>query len=225
MARGHANLTAVEPDESRPDRDAKHADERERLYRAGWVVLRRNGYANAGITEILGEAGLGTRAFYRHFDSKDELLVAMFADNASATARRLADHVDLAGSPLARVRAWIDEILALGDDPRHGEAARMFISPTMPGVFDAAGNEAIAELRAPLRSALAAGAAAGDFPDCDPDADAATIHAIVWRLFIDAINGRATMSRDEARAHVERFALRALGASPDPTHWRATAPS
>ncbi len=215
MTRGHANLTAVEPDDARPDRDAKHADERERLYRAGWVVLRRNGYANAGITEILGEAGLGTRAFYRHFDSKDDLLVAMFTDNAAATARRLADEVDLAGSPLARLRAWIDEILALADDPRHGEAARMFISPTMPGVFDAAGDQAIAELRAPLRAALAAGAEAGDFPDCDPDADAATIHAIVWRLFIDAINGRATMGRDDARAHVERFALRALGARPD----------
>ena len=204
----------MEPADPLSDRDVKHADERERLYRAGWVVLRRNGYANAGITEILGEAGLGTRAFYRHFDSKDELLVSMFAENASATARRLADHVDLAGSPLARVRSWIDEILALSDDPRHGEAARMFISPTMPGVFDAAGNEAIAELRAPLRSALADGAAAGDFPDCDPDADAVTIHAIVWRLFIDAINGRSTMARDEARAHVERFVLRALGPSP-----------
>jgi hypothetical protein len=33
-------------------------------------------------------------------------------------------------------------------------------------------------------------------------------------LFIDAINGRSTMARDEARAHVERFVLRALGPSP-----------
>ena len=174
-------------------------------------MLRRNGYANAGITDILGEAKLGTRAFYRHFDSKDELLVAMFSENAAATASRLAERVDTAGSPLDRLHAWIDEILALGDDPRHSEAARMFISPTMPGVFDEAGNEAIATMRAPLRDALADGAASGDFPDCDPDADAATIHAIVWRLFTDAIHGRATMSRDDARAHVERFALRALG--------------
>ena len=108
-------------------------------------MLRRNGYANAGITDILGEAKLGTRAFYRHFDSKDELLVSMFTDNATATASRLAERVDAAGSPLDRLQAWIDAILALGDDPRHSEAARMFISPTMPGVFDEAGDEAIAD--------------------------------------------------------------------------------
>ena len=181
-------------------------------------MLRRNGYANAGITEILGEAGLARGRSTGTSTPRTNSWWRCSPTTPSATARRLADHVDLAGSPLARVRAWIDEILALGDDPRHGEAARMFISPTMPGVFDAAGNEAIAELRAPLRAALAAGAAAGDFPDCDPDADAATIHAIVWRLFIDAINGRATMNREDARAHVERFALRALGAraGPDP---------
>jgi len=85
------------PAETRP-----LAAETLRLYRADWVVLRRNGYANAGITEILGEAGLGTRAFYRHFDSKDELLVSMFAENASATARRLADHVEDVGRGPAR---------------------------------------------------------------------------------------------------------------------------
>jgi len=200
------------------DRDAKHADERERLYRAGWVVLRRNGYANAGITDILNEAGLGTRAFYRHFASKDELLVSMFTDNATATANRLAEQVDAAGSPLDRLHAWIDGILALGDDTRHSEAARMFISPTMPGVFDEAGNEAIAAMRAPLCAALADGAASGDFPDCDPEADAVTIHAIVWQLFTDAINGRATMGRDAARAHVERFALPALGVTTGDEH-------
>jgi AcrR family transcriptional regulator len=209
------NLTHVEPAPSL-DRAAKHADERERLYRAGWVVLRRNGYANAGITDILTEARLGTRAFYRHFTSKDELLVSMFADNAAATARRLAERVEAAGAPLDRLDAWIDGILALGDDPRHGEAARMFISPTMPGVFDKAGDEAIAALRAPLHEALVDGAASGDFPDCVPDADATTIHAIVWQLFTDAIHGGATMSRDDARAHVARFALPALGVAGTP---------
>jgi AcrR family transcriptional regulator len=210
-------MTELAPvDDRDASRAAKNADERDRLYRAGWVVLRRNGYANAGITEILTEAKLGTRAFYRHFASKDELLVSMFAENAAVTASRLAELVDTAGSPLDRLHAWIDEILALGDDPRHGEAARMFISPTMPGVFDEAGNRAIETMRAPLRAALADGKASGAFPDCDPDADASTIHAIVWRLFTEAIHDRATMNRDDARAHVERFVMPALGVTTGP---------
>lgn len=193
-------------------RETKHADERTRLERAGWVVLRRNGYANAGITDILKEAGLGTRAFYRHFASKDGLLVAMFSENAAITARRLTERVEAAGSPLDRLRAWIDEMLALGYDERHSEAARLFISPTMAGMFDEPGNAAIDHMRAPLRTALADGAASGDFPTCDPDTDAATIHAIVWQLFTDALHGRASLCLADARAHVERFALPALGA-------------
>ena len=188
----------------------KYAGERDVLYRAGWTVLRRNGYANAGITEILAEAKLGTRAFYRHFDSKDELLVSMFRESAAATSRALADRVAEAGSPLDRLRAWIDEILAMSHSPRHAEAAKLFAS-SMQSVFDEAGDEAMAGLRAPLLAALADGAAAGDFPACDPEPDAASIQAIVWQLFLDSVHGRSDLDPAAARAHVERFVLPALG--------------
>jgi len=192
-------------------RDEKYAGERDVLYRAGWTVLRRNGYANAGITEILAEAKLGTRAFYRHFESKDELLVSMFRESAAATSRALADRVAAAGPPLNRVRAWIDEILAMSHSPRHAEAAKLFAS-SMQSVFDDAAEEAMADLRAPLLAALAEGAAAGDFPGCDPEPDAASIQAIVWQLFLDSVHGRSNLDPEAARAHVERFVLPALGA-------------
>lgn len=193
------------------DRNAKHADERERLARAGWTVLRRNGYANAGITEILAEAELGTRAFYRHFSSKDELLIAMFRDNASVTAQRLTERVEAAGSPTGRLIAWIDEILSLAEDDHHREIALMFASPSVRSVFEDAGDEVIAQLRTPLLTALADGVAAGEFADCDPDADAKTIHAIVWQLFTDRIHDRSPLDPAAARAQVERFTLDAIG--------------
>ena len=167
MVRRHANLTAWNRTNA-ADRDAKHADERERLYRAGWVVLRRNGYANAGITEILGEAGLGTRAFYRHFAPRTNCWCRCSPTTPPRRRTVSPSRSIAAGSPLDRLHAWIDEILALGDDPRHSEAARMFISPTMPGVFDEAGNEAIAAMRAPLRAALADGADVGRLPRLRP---------------------------------------------------------
>jgi AcrR family transcriptional regulator len=193
------------------------ARERARLMVAGWTVLRRNGYANAGVAAILAEAGLGTRAFYRHFQSKDELLVEMFRASAEQTGNELAARVAAAGSPLDRLMAWIDEILAMGHDPHHVEVARMFTSPTMRAVFAAAGDEAIDRLCRPLHDALVDGAASGVFPHADPDADTATIHAIVWRLFLDAVAG-AGPSAGDARRHVLRYVLPALTGAPQPDH-------
>ena len=43
---------------------------------AGLAVIRRNGYADATVSEILEEAAISSRAFYRHFPSKDELALA-----------------------------------------------------------------------------------------------------------------------------------------------------
>ncbi len=194
-------------------REAKHADERARLHRAGWAVMRRNGYANAGINDILAEAKLGTRAFYRHFASKDDLLLAMFTENAEVTRQRVVERVEQAGSPLDRVRTWIATVLDLGYDPRHGELARIFASPTVTAVLEGSGREIVDRLIEPLRDALRDGVAAGEFPDCDPDNDAATIHAIAWRLTIDAIHERSSLPRDAAVDHVERFALTAIGAT------------
>ena len=47
-----------------------------RLLDAGFEVMRRTGNVNPRVSEIVRDAGLSNQAFYRHFASKDELLVA-----------------------------------------------------------------------------------------------------------------------------------------------------
>ncbi len=42
------------------------ADELRRLFDAALVVMQRNGYADVAVADILAEAGLSTRSFYRH---------------------------------------------------------------------------------------------------------------------------------------------------------------
>ncbi|HUZ56880.1 MAG TPA: helix-turn-helix domain-containing protein [Streptosporangiaceae bacterium] len=37
-------------------------------------VMERHSYADAPVADILAEAGLSTRSFYRHFLSKDQLM-------------------------------------------------------------------------------------------------------------------------------------------------------
>lgn len=185
--------------------------ERANLLKAGMAVMRRNGFESASIVEILNEAEISTRAFYRHFRSKDDLLIAIFREQADLTRVRLEASIESADTPRLKLLAWVDEVLDMGYDPRRGRISRLFASHPMRSVFVDAGHEATARLYAPLQVVLEQGLASGDFPRCDPATDAGSIHALTWRLFSDAMFDRTTLSRDDARAHVLRFVLPALG--------------
>jgi AcrR family transcriptional regulator len=193
--------------------EADPAGERKLIVDASLRVMRHNGYAAAQISDILGEAGLSTRAFYRHFESKDDLLLAVFRDNAEATSRQLSARVVAAGAPPAQLDAWVDEILSLGYDRRRARRAALFASGAARRTAGYAEENRRAEqsLIDPLLDVLRAGVHSGDFPAAEPDTDARTIHAVVWRFVMEAMAGAPTTSLDEARRHVQRFVLPALG--------------
>ena len=92
------------------------ADELRILLDAALVVMERNGYTDAAVADILREAELSTRSFYRHFESKDQLLCALFRREADAAAARLHAKVEAAANPRQALDAWIDEILSFGHD-------------------------------------------------------------------------------------------------------------
>jgi AcrR family transcriptional regulator len=177
--------------------------------------MERNGYLDANVAEILREANLSTRSFYRHFDSKDELLCALYRREAQAAAARLRAKVDAAGTPRAALEAWIDEVLSLGHD--RAKAARLKVL-TSRGAMKADGyaetkRDASRLLMAPLERILAEGAADGSFPLTDPPADAALIQSVVWAAagLNPARSHRAR--RGEAVRQVRSFCERALGAA------------
>src|SRR5271170_3505772 len=89
-------------------------DELRLLLDAALVVMERNGYVDAAVADILREADMSTRSFYRHFESKDQLLCALYRREAEAAAGRLNAKVDAATTPRAALHAWIDEILSFG---------------------------------------------------------------------------------------------------------------
>lgn len=190
--------------------------ERMTILDAALRVMRRNKYAEAQISDILAEAGLSTRAFYRHFESKDDLLMALYRNDAEAVARQLQERVAAAGSPEDQLVVWIDETLSVGYDRRRANRARMLASDAVRRTVAFAEESArtAGTLSAPLRDVLERGASSGAFPRCVPAQDAATIYALVWRLVGDGIGGRATMDAAEAAAHVRRFCFPALGIGP-----------
>ena len=168
-----AESPSLTPAEERErERELDRERERKHLFKAAYAVMSRNGYANAHVTDILNEARLSTRAFYRHFASKDDLLEAMFHQNVERTCAHLDEQLAKADAPTAQLLAWIDEILEMGYDVRKGRMARMFASTTMISSLADAGHEATAMLYKPLHRDLVEGAASGEFHACAPDSHA-----------------------------------------------------
>ena len=146
-------------------------DELRILLDAALVVMERNGYVDAAVADILREADLSTRSFYRHFESKDQLLCALYRREAEAAAVRLQAKVEAAPSPRAALDAWIDEILSFGH--HRAKAARVAVLGS-PGAMRAEGyadetRHAAKLLMAPLEALLADGRGRRLVPARRPD--------------------------------------------------------
>jgi AcrR family transcriptional regulator len=184
---------------------ARATEEVDALIDAALVVLRRGGAEHCTVAEVLREAGLSTRAFYRHFASKDELVLAVYERDATASHARLRAAMTAAPSPKSAVELWVDETLALAFDTRRARRTRVLahegarLQHDFAPEFDAI----VRGIVDPLAEALANVSE-------QPDVDARTIHAIAWS-FVEAKLRGDTVTRAEARAHILRFCLPALG--------------
>src|SRR3954452_17703891 len=80
-------------------------DDVQLLVASGRKLLHRDGAADMTIADVLTEAGLSTRAFYRHFASKSDLLLAIYDSEVERYRPRLQRRVCEAPSPPAGPRA------------------------------------------------------------------------------------------------------------------------
>jgi AcrR family transcriptional regulator len=184
------------------------------LVAAGRKLLHRDGAADMTIADVLTEAGLSTRAFYRHFASKSDLLLAIYDNEVDRYTPRLQRRLDAATTARAGLEAWIDELLAAGFEPRRGERTRAMFTWAIPlqqefPVEFAAVRDA---LTGPLEAVLEAGRADGSFPNAEPWRHAQFIRALTWQLVEERLSG-AAIDVAESRDEVLRFCLPALGAA------------
>jgi len=176
----------------------------------------RPGATGVSVTEILRETGLSTRAFYRQFESKDELVVKMCRDEYNRMSTRLAAAVASARTPLKAVEAWVGEMLQAGYDPRRSGRTLMFSSPDARSArgFQQLRREGSAMHREILADVIRGGKSSGAFPLADPDNDARAIHAIALNLIEARAFGEPGPSYDEARNHIVGLFGRGVGAPP-----------
>jgi AcrR family transcriptional regulator len=189
-------------------------DDVQLLVAAGRKLLHRDGAAEMTIADVLTEAGLSTRAFYRHFASKSDLLLAIYDHEVERYRPRLQRRLDAAKNPRQGLEAWIDELLAAGFEPRRGERTRAMFTWAIPlqQQFPAEFAAVRAALTDPLEAVLAAGVADGSFPNAEPVRHAQFIRALTWDVVEEHLSG-AEVDVAAARDEVLRFCLPALGAA------------
>jgi AcrR family transcriptional regulator len=166
------------------------------------------------VAAILQRAGVSTRAFYRHFESKDELFLALLRQESDALADRLDRIADeKPGTPVDQLKAWIGQMFGW----MHDAELRMHLTVIDSDEVRAAKGywetreRAHADRERSLVEILRRGRIDGSFPLADPEHDAIAISAVISREMANQSPGdkqRLQRSLD----WVLQFALRALGA-------------
>ena len=200
------------PATRRRNRLAPDPDVRRAILTAASKSVREQGVRGLSIATVLDRAQLSTRAFYRHFESKDELVAAVFLEMARVEKQRLRRKMAAADGPVEAVAAWIDGRLDLAfddnikSDLRHlslEAQSQMFASPELIA-------PAYAQMLEPLIEALRHGLEQGVFHDIDPVADAQAIQGVVWAC-TERHWATGDSERTAVRQRVLRFCLRGLG--------------
>jgi AcrR family transcriptional regulator len=188
--------------------------ERQLLVDAASRVLGRSEDGSISVADVLAEAGLTTRAFYRHFDSKDALSETLLLRDVEAIAQSLARAVTATTSPSDAVDTWIGQFVDVIFDVRRARRASR-ITQVGDDLDRGLSARLMQEMRglvcAPLVEILRQGAASGALCSPTPEADAFSIYELVLQFRHAAVVVGTSPSRDEACAHVRRFAWPALG--------------
>jgi AcrR family transcriptional regulator len=195
---------------------APDPDVRVSILRAAAKSLREQGVRGLSISAVLERAQLSTRAFYRHFGSKDELVAAIFLEMARVEMLRLRRKMAGASTPVEAVAAWIDGRLDLAfdenikSDLRHlslEAQSQMFAAPDLIA-------PAYAQMLEPLIEQLQRGLQQRMFQDIDPVTAAQSVQGVVWAS-TERQWATGDCERADVRRHVLDFCLRGVGVAPE----------
>jgi AcrR family transcriptional regulator len=185
---------------------------RDRLIAAAFRVVASTGDPDPPVRPILREAGLSRQAFYRCFESKEDLMAALLSEGQQILATYLGARMQRVSSPEDKIRAWISGVMRQATAPQAAERTRPFLF--LPSAQAPAGQAATADkerlLCQPLEAAIAARQRELLGADDDPGRLALIIHDFVFgSLNRHLLIGLAPTA--ETVEALEDFALRAVG--------------
>jgi Bacterial regulatory proteins, tetR family. len=193
---GMGNVVAGLADRAVATRHETYAAEIRALLDAALAVMQRDDTIDPTVAHIVRESGLSNQTFYRHFDGKDALLLALLADGRERLARTIERRMERAHDLETRVRGWINAVLDQARDPQAAAATRPFVANS--DRLAVAHPEEVARSRDQLLAPLAATVG---------DANAIAVYHLAMGVMHEALAARRAPSKREAESVIE-FAIR-----------------
>jgi AcrR family transcriptional regulator len=202
------------------DRHAVAVEDVLRLVEAAYAVVARTGSFDPTIRDILRESGLSTQAFYRHFASKDDLMLVLLDDGRRQLLDYLRHRMAKASTPEDAVRAWVEGVMAQAVDATAATRTRPFLlnqdrlAEKFPAEQQASIDLLVGLLVPPLAELRIEGG--------DPLADATAIYHLAFSVMRQhAVTGTRPAAPDVD--HLVAFALAGAGVRPRHSKPRAKA--
>src|SRR5439155_16266595 len=157
------------------------------------------------VSEIVKEAGLSNQAFYRHFRSKDELLLALLDDGLRQLVTYIDHQLESEHTPAARIRRWVRCVMAQAGSHAAAERTRPFVlnSVRLAEAFPDAVRESERAVMAPLVAALR------ELPSADPERDAAAVYRLAMGTMQSCLTARERPKAADID-HLVEFVLAAV---------------
>ena len=189
------------------------ADDIDRIVEATYRVIERLGTVDPPMREILDESGVSRQLFYRHFRSKDELMLVVLDDGRRRLADYLRHRMDKAEDPVGRIRAWIEGTLAQARNARAASRTRPFIAGLghLQERYPDENRTSIDVLVALLADAIDEAVETGSASSTDVRRDATAIYLLATGAMEQHVRERTAPTPTEID-HLVQFVFRALGA-------------
>ena len=172
------------------------------LVGAARALANETGSAAFTVAQLTAHAGLSLKAFYSCFKSKDDLLLALLAEDSRLGAEVIAQRIDGLTGPAA-LSAYVFELFDMVTPPEAIGYAGVLVREHRR--LTEAHDDELRDALAPLVDLLAR---CIDSPD--PKRDARTMFAVLLDGIHDVVVGRVTEPHELAR-YLVRFCTQGVG--------------
>ena len=183
-------------------RGPDYTNEVRRLLDAALAIMGKHGTtARVRVADIVAAAGVSNDTFYRHFSSKDALVVALLEDGTERLAGYIAHQMSKESTPERQVRRWVEGVLSQTREEAASTTLAVLWNGSSIGTGVTAGrHNAGAPLAALLHEPFAA------LGSADPELDSSLVaHATLGKV-ADYLWARTRPSRAETE-HITRFCI------------------
>lgn len=200
-----SSRAAAAVDRALDERQRDAADDVERILAAAVQVMQRVSPDAPRVSDIIAEAKVSNKAFYRYFAGKDDLMLAVMERGVQLVVSYLAHQMAKEKSPVDKIARWIRGALAQVADPKLVGTSRALVGQMSESDK---GRMAEEEIMCTMRDLLIEPVRELGRPDPRRDADAVFVSTVgVMRRYVGS--GEQPSRRDID--HLVRFCLGGLG--------------